>query len=145
MKGASGADSSPCVRKPLLSWQLYNFLGYLMDNFTPSSNEREPESPPRGVRRADRSPVKRFGCHLAGNLISHIFRENEVCRDAEWERYFCYKNIEVPDIYSGPRLRFPLTAEQAVCLLEAFRNKKVRFQPLCLHSATGGATARTCG
>ncbi|XP_051923478.1 serine/threonine-protein phosphatase with EF-hands 2 isoform X2 [Hippocampus zosterae] len=78
--------------------KLYNFLGYLMDNFTPASDER--------------------------NLISHIFRENEVCHDAEWERYFCYKNIEVPEIYSGPRLRFPLTAEQAVCLLEAFRNKK---------------------
>ncbi|XP_047197039.1 serine/threonine-protein phosphatase with EF-hands 2 isoform X2 [Hippoglossus stenolepis] len=78
--------------------KLYNFLGYLMDNFTPSSNER--------------------------NLISHIFRENEVCRDAEWERYFCYKNIEVPEIYSGPHLFFPLTVEQAVGLVEAFRNKK---------------------
>ncbi|XP_040898418.1 serine/threonine-protein phosphatase with EF-hands 2 [Toxotes jaculatrix] len=78
--------------------KLYNFLGYLMDNFTPSSNER--------------------------NLISHIFRENEVCRDAEWERYFCYKNIEVPEIYSGPHLTFPLTVEQAVGLVEAFRRKK---------------------
>ncbi|XP_019954773.2 serine/threonine-protein phosphatase with EF-hands 2 [Paralichthys olivaceus] len=78
--------------------KLYNFLGYLMDNFTPSSNER--------------------------NLISHIFRENDVCRDAEWERYFCYKNIEVPEIYSGPHLFFPLTVEQAVGLVEAFRNKK---------------------
>ncbi|KAM6944717.1 serine/threonine-protein phosphatase with EF-hands 2 [Lycodopsis pacificus] len=78
--------------------KLYNFLGYLMDNFTPASNER--------------------------NLISHIFRENEVCRDAEWERYFCYKNIEVPEIYSGPHLTFPMTAEQAVGLVEAFRNKK---------------------
>ncbi|XP_057688464.1 serine/threonine-protein phosphatase with EF-hands 2 isoform X2 [Corythoichthys intestinalis] len=78
--------------------KLYNFLGYLMDNFTPSSNER--------------------------NLISHIFRENEVCRDAEWERYFCYKNIQVPEIYSGPHLCFPLSVEQAVKLVEAFRNKK---------------------
>uniref|UniRef100_H3DDR4 Serine/threonine-protein phosphatase with EF-hands n=1 Tax=Tetraodon nigroviridis TaxID=99883 RepID=H3DDR4_TETNG len=78
--------------------KLSNFLNYLMDNFTPSSNER--------------------------NLISHIFRENEVCRDAEWERYFCYKNIEVPEIYSGPHLTFPLTVEQAVGLVEAFRNKK---------------------
>ncbi|XP_034026831.1 serine/threonine-protein phosphatase with EF-hands 2 [Thalassophryne amazonica] len=78
--------------------KLYNFLGYLMDNFTPSSCER--------------------------NLISHIFRENEVCRDAEWERYFCYKNIEVPEIYSGPHLTFPLTVEQAAGLVEAFRNKK---------------------
>ncbi|RVE67766.1 hypothetical protein OJAV_G00085140 [Oryzias javanicus] len=80
--------------------KLYNFLGYLMDNFTPSSSER--------------------------NLISHIFRENDICRDAEWERYFCYKNIEVPEVYSGPHLTFPLTVEQAVGLLDAFRNKKAR-------------------
>uniref|UniRef100_A0AAQ6ISC1 Serine/threonine-protein phosphatase n=1 Tax=Anabas testudineus TaxID=64144 RepID=A0AAQ6ISC1_ANATE len=58
------------------------------------------------------------------NLISHIFRENEICRDTEWERYFSYKNIEVPEIYSGPHLTFPLTVEQAVGLVEAFRNKK---------------------
>ncbi|KAM9744490.1 serine/threonine-protein phosphatase with EF-hands 2 [Menidia menidia] len=78
--------------------KLYNFLGYLMDNFTPSSSER--------------------------NLISHIFRENDISLDAEWEKYFCYKNIEVPEIYSGPHLTFPLTVEQAVNLLEAFRNKR---------------------
>ncbi|XP_061585569.1 serine/threonine-protein phosphatase with EF-hands 2 [Cololabis saira] len=78
--------------------KLYNFLGYLMDNFTPTSSER--------------------------NLIVRIFRENDVCQDAEWERHFCYKNIEVPEIYSGPHLTFPLTADQAVDLLEAFRNKK---------------------
>ncbi|MEQ2178776.1 hypothetical protein GOODEAATRI_017610 [Goodea atripinnis] len=60
-----------------------------------------------------------------GNLISHIFRENDVCWDAEWERYFCFKNIEVPEVYSGPHLTFPLTVEQTVGLLEAFRNKKV--------------------
>ncbi|KAG7221298.1 hypothetical protein INR49_017365 [Caranx melampygus] len=58
------------------------------------------------------------------NLISHIFRENEVCRDTEWERYFCYKNIDVPEIYSGPHLTFPLTVEQVVGLVEAFRRKK---------------------
>lgn len=65
---------------------------------------------------------------LPGNLISHIFRENEVCREAEWERYFCFENIEVPEIYSGPHLTFPLTVEQAVGLVEAFRNKKVGEQ-----------------
>uniref|UniRef100_A0A8C1WHM7 Serine/threonine-protein phosphatase n=1 Tax=Cyprinus carpio TaxID=7962 RepID=A0A8C1WHM7_CYPCA len=75
--------------------KLYNFLGYLMDNFTPSRN-----------------------------LISHIFRENEVCRDAEWERYFSYNNITVPDIYSGPRLTFPLDMDQAAHLVEAFKNKQ---------------------
>uniref|UniRef100_A0A673CCX8 Serine/threonine-protein phosphatase with EF-hands n=1 Tax=Sphaeramia orbicularis TaxID=375764 RepID=A0A673CCX8_9TELE len=62
--------------------------------------------------------------NVSRNLISHIFRENEVCRDAEWERYFCYKNIEVPDIYSGPHLTFPLSVEQAVGLVQAFRDKK---------------------
>ncbi|KAJ8415597.1 hypothetical protein AAFF_G00425770 [Aldrovandia affinis] len=60
-----------------------------------------------------------------GNLISHIFRENEVCRDVEWERYFCYKDIEVPEIYSGPHLTFPLTVTQAGLLVEAFKNKKL--------------------
>ncbi|KAL0979628.1 hypothetical protein UPYG_G00187490 [Umbra pygmaea] len=78
--------------------KLYNFLGYLMDNFTPSSTER--------------------------NFLSHIFRENEVCRDVEWERYFCYKSIEVPEIYTGPHLTFPLTVEQVTTMVEAFRNKK---------------------
>ncbi|XP_047673883.1 serine/threonine-protein phosphatase with EF-hands 2 [Tachysurus fulvidraco] len=78
--------------------KLYNFLGYLMDNFTPSSNERK--------------------------LISHIFRDNEICRDAEWERYFSYSNIDVPEIYSGPRLTFPLDANQAADLVEAFKNKQ---------------------
>ncbi|XP_036382757.1 serine/threonine-protein phosphatase with EF-hands 2 [Megalops cyprinoides] len=78
--------------------KLYNFLGYLVDHFTPASSER--------------------------NLISHIFRENEICRDVEWERYFCYKNIEVPEIYSGPHLTFPLTVVQANELVVAFKNKK---------------------
>ncbi|CAL8326985.1 unnamed protein product [Arctogadus glacialis] len=78
--------------------KLCNFLGYLMDNFTPSSNER--------------------------NLISHFFRENEVCRDSEWERFFDYTNIDVPEIYSGPHLTFPLTLEQASGLVDAFRNKR---------------------
>jgi len=61
----------------------------------------------------------------AGKLISHFFRENEVCRDSEWERFFCYKNIEVPEIYSGPHLTFPLTVEQTTGLVDAFRNKRV--------------------
>ncbi|XP_046871780.1 serine/threonine-protein phosphatase with EF-hands 2 [Hypomesus transpacificus] len=78
--------------------KLYNFLGYLMDNFTPCSSERK--------------------------LISRIFRENEVCRDVEWERHFCYKNIDIPDIYSGPHLTFPLDVNQAAGLVDAFRNKR---------------------
>ncbi|XP_067114815.1 serine/threonine-protein phosphatase with EF-hands 2-like [Osmerus mordax] len=76
--------------------KLYNFFGYLMDHFTPASSER--------------------------NLISHIFRENDICRDVEWERYFCYKSIEIPDIYSGPNLTFPMTFSNAAELVEAFQN-----------------------
>ncbi|XP_030623806.1 serine/threonine-protein phosphatase with EF-hands 2 [Chanos chanos] len=78
--------------------KLYNFFGYLMDHFTPASNER--------------------------NLISHIFRENEVIHDIEWERYFCYKNIEVPEYYTGPHLAFPLTVTNVTDMVEAFKKKQ---------------------
>uniref|UniRef100_A0A668VPW0 Serine/threonine-protein phosphatase n=1 Tax=Oreochromis aureus TaxID=47969 RepID=A0A668VPW0_OREAU len=58
------------------------------------------------------------------NLISHIFRENEICRDAEWERYFCYKSIDVPDSYTGPHLTFPMTFCGVSKLVEAFKHKQ---------------------
>ncbi|XP_073333657.1 serine/threonine-protein phosphatase with EF-hands 2-like [Pagrus major] len=77
--------------------KLYNFFGFLMDHFTPASCER--------------------------NLISHIFRKNEICWDTEWERYFCYKSIEVPDSYSGPHLTFPMTLCGISKLVEAFKHK----------------------
>ncbi|CAL8278702.1 unnamed protein product [Merluccius merluccius] len=79
--------------------KLYNFFGYLMDHFTPASSER--------------------------SLISHIFRENDVVRDTEWERYFCYKSIEVPDGYHGPHLTFPMTFCEASKLVEAFKHKQL--------------------
>uniref|UniRef100_A0A3Q1BLY6 Serine/threonine-protein phosphatase with EF-hands n=1 Tax=Amphiprion ocellaris TaxID=80972 RepID=A0A3Q1BLY6_AMPOC len=75
--------------------KLYNFFGFLMDHFTP-----------------------------ARNLISHIFRENEICRDIEWERYFCYKSIEVPESYTGPHLTFPMTFCGVSKLMEAFKHKQ---------------------
>ncbi|XP_031433258.1 serine/threonine-protein phosphatase with EF-hands 2 isoform X3 [Clupea harengus] len=78
--------------------KLYNFFAYLMDHFTPASSER--------------------------NLISHIFRENDLLRDIEWERYFNYKSIEIPEDYCGPYLTFPLTASNVTELVEAFRNKQ---------------------
>uniref|UniRef100_A0A671V7S2 Serine/threonine-protein phosphatase n=1 Tax=Sparus aurata TaxID=8175 RepID=A0A671V7S2_SPAAU len=78
--------------------KLYNFFGFLMDHFTPASCER--------------------------NLISHIFRKNEICWDTEWERYFCYKSIEVPDSYSGPHLTFPMTFCGVSKLVEAFKHKQ---------------------
>ncbi|XP_070780644.1 serine/threonine-protein phosphatase with EF-hands 2-like [Enoplosus armatus] len=78
--------------------KLYDFFGFLMDHFTPASSER--------------------------NLISHIFRKNEICRDTEWERYFCYKSIEVPDSYTGPHLTFPVTFCGVSKLVEAFKHKQ---------------------
>ncbi|XP_034048598.1 serine/threonine-protein phosphatase with EF-hands 2-like isoform X2 [Thalassophryne amazonica] len=78
--------------------KLYKFFCYLMDHFTPASNER--------------------------NLISHIFRENEICRDAEWEQYFCYKSIDVPSTYTGPHLTFPMTFCGLSKLMEAFKHKE---------------------
>ncbi|XP_030004161.1 serine/threonine-protein phosphatase with EF-hands 2 [Sphaeramia orbicularis] len=78
--------------------KLYSFFGHLMDHFTPACSER--------------------------NLISHIFRENEICRDIEWERYFCYKSVEVADSYSGPHLTFPMTFCGVSKLVEAFKHKQ---------------------
>ncbi|XP_070706385.1 serine/threonine-protein phosphatase with EF-hands 2-like [Pempheris klunzingeri] len=77
--------------------KLYNFFGFLMDHFTPASSER--------------------------NLISHIFRKNEIIRDTEWERYFCYKSVEVPESYTGPHLTFPMTFCGVSKLVEAFKHK----------------------
>ncbi|CAL8322382.1 unnamed protein product [Lota lota] len=79
--------------------KLYNFFSYLMEHFTPASSER--------------------------SLISHIFRENDVVHDTEWERYFCYKNIEVSDGYHGPHLTFPMTFCEASKLVEAFKHKQL--------------------
>ncbi|XP_026211636.1 serine/threonine-protein phosphatase with EF-hands 2 [Anabas testudineus] len=77
--------------------KLYNFFGFLMDHFTPGSER---------------------------NIISHIFHENETCRDTEWERYFCYRSIEVPDSYNGPHLTFPMTFCGVSKLVEAFKHKQ---------------------
>uniref|UniRef100_A0A8D3A3D8 Serine/threonine-protein phosphatase n=1 Tax=Scophthalmus maximus TaxID=52904 RepID=A0A8D3A3D8_SCOMX len=75
--------------------KLYNFFDFLMHHFTP-----------------------------ARSLISHIFRVNEICRDAEWERYFCYESIEVPDSYTGPRLTFPMTFCGVSKVVQAFKHKQ---------------------
>uniref|UniRef100_A0AAV2IXS4 Serine/threonine-protein phosphatase with EF-hands n=1 Tax=Knipowitschia caucasica TaxID=637954 RepID=A0AAV2IXS4_KNICA len=79
--------------------KLYKFFSYLMDHFTPASSER--------------------------NLISHIFHENETCHDVEWEQYFLYKSIDIPEGYSGPHLTFPLTFCGVSRLVEAFKHKQL--------------------
>ncbi|KAF3849173.1 hypothetical protein F7725_015670 [Dissostichus mawsoni] len=89
--------------------KLYNFFGFLMDHFTPASSESKTDLNSSLMQR---------------NLISHIFRKNEICRDTEWERYFCYKSIEVTKIYIGPHLTFPMTFCEVSKLVEAFKHKE---------------------
>uniref|UniRef100_A0A8D3D4P2 Serine/threonine-protein phosphatase n=1 Tax=Scophthalmus maximus TaxID=52904 RepID=A0A8D3D4P2_SCOMX len=69
-------------------------------------------------------PLPSISGFHAGSLISHIFRVNEICRDAEWERYFCYESIEVPDSYTGPRLTFPMTFCGVSKVVQAFKHKQ---------------------
>ncbi|XP_058613670.1 serine/threonine-protein phosphatase with EF-hands 1-like isoform X3 [Onychostoma macrolepis] len=80
--------------------KLYNFFGYLMDHFSSANSQR--------------------------NLVSQMFGESEVFQDAEWERRFCYKDIEVPDVYTGPHLSFPLSISNVTELVHAFKNKQVQ-------------------
>lgn len=54
-----------------------------------------------------------------------MFGESDVFQDMEWERHICYKEIEVPDIYTGPHLSFPLTISNVTELVDAFKNKQV--------------------
>uniref|UniRef100_A0A3B4DPP1 Serine/threonine-protein phosphatase with EF-hands n=1 Tax=Pygocentrus nattereri TaxID=42514 RepID=A0A3B4DPP1_PYGNA len=54
----------------------------------------------------------------------YILLFNEVFQDVEWEPYFCYKSIEVPDTYAGPHLTFPLTVSNITELVEAFKHKE---------------------
>uniref|UniRef100_A0A673FRP4 Serine/threonine-protein phosphatase with EF-hands 2-like n=1 Tax=Sinocyclocheilus rhinocerous TaxID=307959 RepID=A0A673FRP4_9TELE len=79
--------------------KLYNFFGYLMDHFS-SANSRSK---------------------------NQMFGESEVSQDAEWERRFCYKHIEVPDVYTGPHLSFPLSISNVTELVHAFKNKQVQL------------------
>ncbi|XP_059403092.1 serine/threonine-protein phosphatase with EF-hands 2-like [Carassius carassius] len=78
--------------------KLYNFFGYLMDHFSSANSQR--------------------------NLVSHMFSESDLFLDMEWERHVCYKEIEVPDIYTGPHLFFPLTISNVTELVDAFKNKQ---------------------
>ncbi|XP_026111465.1 serine/threonine-protein phosphatase with EF-hands 2-like [Carassius auratus] len=78
--------------------KLYNFFGYLMDHFSSANSQR--------------------------NLVSHMFGDSDLFLDMEWERHVCYKEIEVPDIYTGPHLFFPLTISNVTELVDAFKNKQ---------------------
>lgn len=88
--------------------------------------------------KADPSPESlSLSASNAGNLISHIFRKNDICRDTDWESYFCYKSIEVPDSYGGPRLTFPVTFCGVSKLVEAFKQKQVGTQEYKARSWAG--------
>lgn len=89
-----------------------------------AAEERKVAFPHRSYQR----PLPSISGFHAGSLISHIFRVNEICRDAEWERYFCYESIEVPDSYTGPRLTFPMTFCGVSKVVQAFKHKQVGSQ-----------------
>lgn len=108
-----------------------------MEHFTPASSERKTYRSLRTVTRSSSTPLPIHPFILpfsvpalllsfhVGNLISHIFRKNEMCCEADWERYFSYSSVEVPDSYSGPRPTFPLTLCGVLKLVEAFKHKQV--------------------
>lgn len=107
--------------------QLYNFFASLMEHFAPASSESKPDLSLRPLSTCSSAPPP-FPFHLsfhAGNLISHIFRKNEICCDTDWERYFSYSSVEVPNSYNGPRPTFPLTLCGVLKLVEAFKHKQV--------------------
>ncbi|KAL2099690.1 hypothetical protein ACEWY4_004084 [Coilia grayii] len=98
------------------TWNIFQSIEYAGEQ----DQIKVPCSYPRFTKKLHNSPVF---CTL-GNLISHIFRENDMLKDIEWERYFNYKNIEIPEDYCGPHLTFPLTVSNVTELVEAFRNKQ---------------------
>ncbi|XP_034564886.1 serine/threonine-protein phosphatase with EF-hands 2-like isoform X2 [Notolabrus celidotus] len=83
--------------------KLYSFYGYLIEHFKPASSERK--------------------------LISRIFHKDEICCDADWETYFCYNSIQVPESYSGPHLTFPMNLCGVSNLVEAFKHKESQLHP----------------
>lgn len=98
-----------------------------MEHFTPASSQRKTRVSPRTATRSSSAPLlipyRLPFCE--GNLISHIFRKNEICCEADWEGYFSYSGVEVPDSYRGPRPTFPLTLCGVLKLVEAFKHKQV--------------------
>ena len=48
----------------------------------------------------------------------------------------CIGVIEVPDSYTGPRLKFPLTADSLHILIEAFKKQQVSRSRYYLDSCT---------
>ncbi|XP_074474796.1 serine/threonine-protein phosphatase with EF-hands 2 [Sebastes fasciatus] len=59
----------------------------------------------------------------------------------KWERYFCYKSIEVSDSYTGPHLTFPMTFCGVSKLVEAFKHKQVIK---CLHATPSRLPYAVC-
>ncbi|XP_060043866.1 serine/threonine-protein phosphatase with EF-hands 2 [Erinaceus europaeus] len=79
--------------------KLHDFFSYLVDHFTPSNdNERV--------------------------FLNHMLAEGRSPLDFEMEKCHDYESIEVLDSYRGPHLSFPLLADHATALVEAFRLKQ---------------------
>lgn len=113
-----------------------------MEHFTPASSQRKTCVSPRTVTRSPPPPLL-IPYRLPfpeGNLISHIFRKNEVCCEADWEGYFSYSSVEVPNSYRGPRPTFPLTLCGVLKLVEAFKHKQVGPEGQSPACSSGSAT-----
>ncbi|XP_007439759.2 serine/threonine-protein phosphatase with EF-hands 2 isoform X2 [Python bivittatus] len=77
--------------------KLNHFFDYLIENITPRSKK-------------DRE------------FINRILLEPETMKESRLEK--SVESTTVPDSYKGPRLSFPLTPDNAVAILEAFRNNQ---------------------
>uniref|UniRef100_A0A4W4GDM0 Serine/threonine-protein phosphatase with EF-hands n=1 Tax=Electrophorus electricus TaxID=8005 RepID=A0A4W4GDM0_ELEEL len=73
----------------------------------------------------DQIKLYNFFGYLMDHFTPASSERDEVFHDTEWERYFCYKDIEVPDTYSGPHLTFPLCTHNVTELLEAIKHKQL--------------------
>ncbi|XP_037013395.2 serine/threonine-protein phosphatase with EF-hands 1 [Artibeus jamaicensis] len=77
--------------------QLSNFFSFMLENYA-------------GIKEKDPAIINRlFGCSLPN----------------EKSKLDCIGVIEIPDSYTGPRLKFPLTADSLNLLIEAFKKQQV--------------------
>ncbi|CAH2301495.1 serine threonine- phosphatase with EF-hands 2 [Pelobates cultripes] len=87
---------------------LYDFFNFLMDHFT-SDNSKERD------------------------FICRMFSDEDNIKDTELEKYCEYESIEVPEVYTGPHITFPLKPTHAAALVEAFKQKQQLHSRYVLH------------
>ncbi|KAJ6657507.1 hypothetical protein lerEdw1_002442 [Lerista edwardsae] len=78
--------------------KLNNFFDYLMEKFAPSSSKE-------------------------GDFIHRVFSE-EITKDAKLEKSCYFESVVVPNSYTGLRLSFPLSPDDANALVEAYKQEQ---------------------